>query len=385
VGRATASGLAEYAIASRPRPEGRAGLLPAAGGLGCLAATASSRGADSHAGVRAAVAVALRLSAYGGLVRGPERLCGQAGADRDRACGALLGTFVGDALGMPFEGQPTAAIPAHLEMAEARLGRGTYTDDTQMMIALGESLLELDRIDQEHLARAFLDAFDPERGYGSATIELFQLWRQGVPSPDAASRLYGGAGSRGNGAAMRIAPIAVRFADSARRLRAEAERSARLTHAHPLAVDAAVVQATAVAAALHDEEVLSASREAANTAVMRNHLDDAAAVLASGCYPEEVGARLGNSPEGHRSVPTAIVAAISQPRFEEAVRFAVRCGGDTDTLGAMAGAIAGARHGASAIPQRWLDALEDSEKGRRHVAELAEALAGRRSAGASAP
>jgi ADP-ribosylglycohydrolase len=70
----------------------------------------------------------------------------------DAAAGALLGTFVGDALGMRFEGQPAAAIPTQLEMEEARLGRGTYTDDTQMMIALGESLLELDRIDEEHLA-----------------------------------------------------------------------------------------------------------------------------------------------------------------------------------------------------------------------------------------
>jgi poly(ADP-ribose) glycohydrolase ARH3 len=309
---------------------------------------------------------------------------GQPGADRDRARGALLGTFVGDALGMPFEGTAATDIPARVEMVAARRGRGTYTDDTQMMIALGESLLERDRVDEEHLARAFLDAFDPARGYGSGTIELFQLWRQGVPITEAATRLYGGAGSLGNGAAMRIAPIAVRFAQSANRLRAEAERSARLTHSHALAVDAALVQATAVAAALRDGGVLGAARAAANTAVMREQLDRAAALLAAGCDPEEVAARLGNSPEGHQSVPAAIVAAVSQPRFEQAVSFAVRCGGDTDTLGAMAGAIAGARDGASAIPQRWLDALEDGERGRRHVAQLAEALAGRRSAGGRA-
>ena len=60
---------------------------------------------------------------------------------RDAALGALLGTFVGDALGMPFEGSPAELIPEHLEMVEARLGRGTYTDDTEMMIALAESLL----------------------------------------------------------------------------------------------------------------------------------------------------------------------------------------------------------------------------------------------------
>jgi ADP-ribosylglycohydrolase len=181
---------------------------------------------------------------------------------RDAAAGALLGTFVGDALGMPFEGRPAAAVPARPEMEEARLGRGTYTDDTQMMIALAESLLEQGEMDDPHLARAYLEAFDPERGYGSGTIDLFALWRQGVPLTEAAGRLYGGEGSLGNGAAMRIAPLAVRFAECSERLRVQAEQSARLTDAHPLAIDAAVVQAAAIAAALRGEEILAAARNA---------------------------------------------------------------------------------------------------------------------------
>jgi ADP-ribosylglycohydrolase len=81
--------------------------------------------------------------------------------------------------------------------------------------------------------------------------------------------------------------------------------------------------------------------------------------------------QLGNSSAGHESVPTAIFAACAHESFEDAVRFAIRCGGDTDTIGAMAGAIVGAREGASSIPARWLDALEDGARGRRHVVELA--------------
>lgn len=57
--------------------------------------------------------------------------------------------------------------------------------------------------------------------------------------------------------------------------------------------------------------------------------------------------------------------------------FAVRCGGDTDTIGAMAGAIAGARSGAAAIPARWADALEQGAKGRAYVETLADQLAAR--------
>ena len=98
----------------------------------------------------------------------------------DCAGGALLGTFVGDALGMPFEGLPRPSIPRHVEMIEARLGRGTYTDDTQMMIALAESLIARGRVDIEHLARAFLDAYEPERGYGGGTRRVLELWRAGV-------------------------------------------------------------------------------------------------------------------------------------------------------------------------------------------------------------
>jgi len=87
----------------------------------------------------------------------------------DRARGALLGTFVGDALGMPFEGVEPARVPEHLEMLDARRGRGTYTDDTQMAIALAESLLDHGGVDARALGRAFAGAYDPRRGYGSGT------------------------------------------------------------------------------------------------------------------------------------------------------------------------------------------------------------------------
>jgi ADP-ribosylglycohydrolase len=64
---------------------------------------------------------------------------------------------------------------------------------------------------------------------------------------------------------MRIAPLAARFADSPDELRAEAERSARLTHTHPLAIDAAVVQAAAIGAALRGDEILRGAQAAAQS------------------------------------------------------------------------------------------------------------------------
>jgi ADP-ribosylglycohydrolase len=286
----------------------------------------------------------------------------------------LLGTFVGDALGMPFEGMRSEAIPEQVEMIDARLGRGTYTDDTQMMIALTEALIARGRVDDEHLARAFRDAYDPRRGYGGGTRRVLDLWAAGTPVALAAQQIFGGQGSRGNGAAMRIAPVAVRFADDPSRLRAEAAASARVTHAHPVGVDGAVVQAVAIGAALRGQDVLEATLAAAETEEMLDAIGAVGLLISAGGGPGEVGARLGSSSDAARSVPAAVYAAVANPVFERAVTFAVHLGGDTDTVAAMVGAIAGARDGASSIPARWLAALEDGERGRGHVERLAVLL-----------
>ena len=279
---------------------------------------------------------------------------------------------------MPFEGVAPAAVAERLTMLDARLGRGTYTDDTEMAIALAESLLERGCIEARALGRAFADAHDPRRGYGAGTTEVLRLVRSGLHPHDAAGSLFGGQGSQGNGAAMRVAPVAVRYADDRGALAMAARESARVTHAHPLAVDAAAVQAAAIAAALRREAPLDAALAAATTAELKGRLTNAARLLDSELQPAEVAAALGNRPTGHQSVPAAIYSAAAHESVEVAITFAVRCGGDTDTLGAMAGAVAAARTGASAIPSHWLDALEEGPKGRSHVERLADRLAAAR-------
>jgi poly(ADP-ribose) glycohydrolase ARH3 len=292
----------------------------------------------------------------------------------DRARGALLGTFVGDALGMPYEGRPAEEIPDRVEMIDARLGRGTYTDDTQMMIALAESLIACGRVDQQHLARAFRDAYDPDRGYGGGTRRVLELWAAGTSIAEAAGQVFDGQGSRGNGAAMRIAPVAVRFAHDRDRLRLEAAASAELTHTHAVGVDAAVVQATAIAAALRDEDIVHAARAAARTAVLTSSLRGVEELLAAPREPHEMRARLGSSSDACESVCAAIYSATAHTGFEQAVTFAVHLGGDTDTIAAMTGAISAARSGVTTIPSRWLDALENGDRGRTHVESLAARL-----------
>lgn len=237
----------------------------------------------------------------------------------DRAAGVLLGTFVGDALGMPWEGWHGDDIPEVLEMHDARLGRGTYTDDTQMTIALAESLLRCDVVDEDDVARTFLAHADPARGYGTGTLRVLDSLRRGIPVSRAASDVFEGRGSLGNGAAMRVSPVAVRFYDDQALLSVQARRSARVTHMHPVGIDGAAVQAAAVAAALDDDDPLSAATAACATAHVRRALDDVrrrtgrrldpAALRSTGC---------GVSARADESVAAAVVAGSLATDFEQA-------------------------------------------------------------------
>jgi ADP-ribosyl-[dinitrogen reductase] hydrolase len=73
-------------------------------------------------------------------------------------------------------------------------------------------------------------------------------------------------------------------------------------------------------------------------------------------------------------VSVALTALFSAPTFEEGLVWAVNLGGDADTNASVAGALLGARHGARAIPARWLDALQrrsDLELLHEHLVALA--------------
>lgn len=314
---------------------------------------------------------------------------------QDRCVGALIGTFVGDALGMPVEGaSPETLHREHGrldEMLEARMGRGTYTDDTQLMIALGEAILAAEGIDEATLAERILDLHDPNRGYGRGTTRVLMQWREGVPVDEAAKRIFDG-GSFGNGGAMRIASVAAAYHRDLDALKRAARRSCEITHAHPIGVTGAQIQARAIAEAIR-AEAPGAIETSAFLDALEDGFDDAA--VPGGVWevrfetlrelveadpgpvePAQVARTLGNDSRVHTSVPAAIYAFLANTdSFEETVVYAVSIGGDTDTIGAMAGAIAGGLHGVDAVPERWWTALENATRGRDHVVGLGERLA----------
>jgi ADP-ribosylglycohydrolase len=306
---------------------------------------------------------------------------------RSKFRGALLGTFVGDALGMPFEGASPWHILSHWPesrpMLSARLGTGTYTDDTQMMIGVAESLAARGGFDGADMAMRFVENYEVGRGYGSAARAVLAALADGCVWDRAATLVFR-EGSFGNGAAMRVAPVGAFCYHDPVELRRVAELSASITHGHPFGKEGAVVQARAVALAMtHNGQDLDGpvflselrSFAKADCEVFGRKLAVIEDLLKAQPDVDEVVEAIGNNVTAHGSVPAAIYSFLSHPdSFEAAVTYAVTLGGDTDTIAAMAGAIAGACHGVEAIPQEWVDALENGRKGRDYVVALADRL-----------
>jgi poly(ADP-ribose) glycohydrolase ARH3 len=314
----------------------------------------------------------------------------------DRFRGALLGTFVGDALGMAVEGWPRQAIRERFghrgrevrEMMDARLGLGTYTDDTQMTLALAEALLDSPpgELDLDRVAHRFAEAFGAERGYGGNTRRVLSGiraalagggdWREVVER----HRLPGG--SWANGAAMRVAPVALAFYPRPGAAARAAEAQAEVTgHSHPVGRSGARLQALGVLGALRrgaegrslDPDGFLEEVGGVLPGEYRQALEWIAGNL--GASGEAAARALGVSGRASESVPAALWAFLSRlDDPEEAVVRAVGLGGDADTIGAMTGALAGAFHGASALPERWVAVLEEGERGRSYAESLADRL-----------
>jgi poly(ADP-ribose) glycohydrolase ARH3 len=283
--------------------------------------------------------------------------------------GCMLGSALGDAVGelafrFPEEDRLRAAIAAAPLLC--------YTDDTAMALGLAESLAERRDLDPGHLGQTFHRHFtrEPWRGYASGPPNIFQMVeKSGLAYEKAARQLFGGQGSLGNGAAMRVAPLGLFFHDhDPRDLYDKATASAAVTHAHPLAQDGAAVQAGVVALAMKlnpgkpfpQDAFFRRMQGMARSPELKEKLSLLRTLLKSQVPGPQAARILGQSVMVHESLPFALYAFLAWPHsFEDCLMSAVLNGGDRDTLGAMAGAVSGAYLGAAAIPALWREKLEN--------------------------
>jgi poly(ADP-ribose) glycohydrolase ARH3 len=304
----------------------------------------------------------------------------------DRFAGCLLGLACGDAFAAPFEGVPDWFIFAEHGLPERFMqfplnDPMRYTDDTEMMIGVAETLVELGHIDADHLLGRFAANFTIDRGYGGGARKILTAAKAGENWNRIAETNFPG-GSLGNGGAMRVAPVGLLFHHDLDRVWEESGKSAWPTHRHPVGIEAAQVMALAVAVAVRSTGVerrpfLHQLRGRVRTEEMTWALDTAIGLRKGDQYSV-----LGSTLQAHRSVVTAIALfAAERGDYLKAVGRCVALGDDTDTLAAMAGALCGALGGTAAVPDSMLDKLEDDERGRTHIRRLAEKLHQRWSSG----
>lgn len=286
----------------------------------------------------------------------------------DRARLALDGLSVGDAFGQHFM----------VRNAEFLVGTRTipfprwrYTDDTEMALAIVETLAEHGRAEPDALARRFVRRYerDPSRGYGATARQILQAIGQGSTWQHASRAAFGGEGSMGNGAAMRVAPLGAYFADDLDRVVAEARQSAEVTHNHPEAKAGAIAVAIAAAnawrrAAGMEPSVPGGLIEAAirytPTGATRAGLERALA-LSLDALVTEAAALLGCGMQvtAQDTVPfTLWCAARHLDDYREAIWTTVTGRGDCDTTCAIVGGIVALAAGRASIPAEWLTARE---------------------------
>ncbi|MFE1166520.1 ADP-ribosylglycohydrolase family protein [Nocardiopsis sp. NPDC058789] len=279
-----------------------------------------------------------------------------------RALASLTALSVGDAFGSQFfvpDNRP------HLVDRELPPGPWQWTDDTEMAASVYAEVRRGAGLDPDRLASSFARHHDVDRGYGLATGRMLRQVREGGDWRSLASEPFEGAGSFGNGAAMRVAPLGAWYAEDLDEVAARAEASARVTHTHPEAVDGAVAVALAAALTARREPLgagpyLDRVVERLPRGRVREAVRDARALLIT-TDPMGVARELGNGSRVSAldTVPFALwVTARHRSGLASALWATVAPGGDTDTTCAIVGGVLGAGLPVGALPREWVERTE---------------------------
>jgi ADP-ribosyl-[dinitrogen reductase] hydrolase len=280
-----------------------------------------------------------------------------------RVAGALVGSAVGDALGAPFEfgppGRFSARFPSPARGARTEMcgggpwEPGEFTDDTQMALLVAGSLVDRGDLDEA-------DLFDRFRVWAQADpkdvgIQTRAVLGSGQPWDVAATEHFRRTGrAAGNGSLMRTTPAAIRFSRDRRELTMDAARRiSALTHGDPSTGEGCAIFHELMRVALDGGDPLAAI-PAALAAVADEHRQRWATVLGPDWTPSD-------ATESNGAVwPTlgqAVWALGQGSDFADVMRRVIDLGGDTDTVAAVAGGLAGAVFGRGGIPSRWASAV----------------------------
>lgn len=294
---------------------------------------------------------------------------------RDRFQGVLVGTAVGDALGLPAEGLSKQRIARRWPGAWRHrflFGRGMISDDTEHTLFVAQALLQYPT-DVDGFRRAlawklrwwFLSL---PAGIGFATLRAILKLLLGWPAHKS------GVFSAGNGPAMRAGVIGAYFYNDPARRKAFVAASTLLTHTDPKALIGSLAVATVVAWEVRQVSVEEGDSEdvLSELVTLSEADDDQWRVLVGQMgtaleraddvsqFAAVLGLEKGVSGYVYHTVPVAIYACLRHRGvFERALSAALDLGGDTDTVGAIVGAMAGAAVGRRGVPDPWVSGIWD--------------------------
>jgi len=301
----------------------------------------------------------------------------------DRTQGSLLGLAVGDSLGMPVEGLDASEIERRFGLVKEMMApaeghfhygltAGQYTDDTEETLILAKSMIDAHGFSCDLFSKRLSDwglswASGLDRGVGIATRSSVEALIEGRCWKETGSLIPT------CGSAMRVAPIGLVYHCNLDLVSRYAELQSLPTHRSAPSRAGAVAVAAGVALLIQGCRPLTAIKKASALAgrIDQEMGDRIRMAVDLQEEDEKVASRiLGNSPSAIETVPSAIYYFLKFPP-EEAVIHAASGGGDSDSIAAIAGSLAGAFSGSGWISERWLSALE----GRKMISAVAAALA----------
>jgi len=269
----------------------------------------------------------------------------------DRAVAAYLGLAIGDALGATVEFMTPREIAAQYTVHDTirgggwlRLRPGQVTDDTTMALALGGAILQNGQVDALAVARAFDDWMRARPVDIGNTVRrgLMHFRTTGIPETLPSEH------DAGNGAAMRVLPVALAaFGQTEAQVRAACRAQGHVTHHNALSDAATECLALMVQDALRGADRAQLLRQRVIPLIEQ--------------HPEfEFRNAPRSNPSGYvvETLQTVFQAFFGTPDFRACLVEVVNRGGDADTTGAIAGMLAGARFGMQGIPGRWLMLLD---------------------------
>ncbi len=304
----------------------------------------------------------------------------QATSIADRASGVLLGLAAGNSLGGPTEGARHDYIakqyPQGITEIDPSRANEPMDDDLAQAVELGAALLEAGDLAENFAKRMITWYRTNGRGIGMTTRAAIHELENGTPVPEAARVVYERRAIAPNGGVMRCAPIAIAHRQNPELLVRDSAITCAVTHYAPTCQWSCIIINSTIATLLNGNNPdLAATYQAA----IADGCPDLVATAHKDGIPTDVLDAIANGTSipqnadwlrkdqkliGHTllALQCGLWAAATPLNFEDALIEMVSTGGDADTNGAVAGAVLGARYGASAIPQRWLDCIPERER-----------------------